>query len=91
MFYKYPEEFVVSVVYDKNLEFECNNENKRVRLLEDDEQEFGILSYEGNVKHAFEDDMTSENIIEYNIQNENEKNILNEIDNEYANSQIRIV
>lgn len=100
MIYNYPKEFVVTVIYDNNLKFGPNDGQKKLGLLDDDELlgeevlKNSSVSDEKNTKESFEDYATDEiedNIFSNSSKYENNKDILNEIDDEYANSQTEAV
>lgn len=113
MIYKYPEEFVVPVVYandlsnkpmyrDWELDLEIDGliiSDKKVQK----DKEFMMEDYEGKVlgnkgeklsefdmdllKEPYQKDMLSHDIVKDGAKNSNVKAILNEIDNEYAESE----
>lgn len=100
MIYNYPKEFVVTVIYDNNLKFGPNDGQKKLGLLDDDELlgeevlKNSSVSDEKNTKESFEDYATDEiedNIFSNSSKYENNKDILNEIDDEYANSQTEAI
>ena len=99
MIYNYPKEFVVTVIYDNNLKFGPNDGQKKLGLLDDELLGEEVLknssvSDEKNTKESFEDYATDEiedNIFSNSSKYENNKDILNEIDDEYANSQTEAV
>lgn len=111
MFYKYPDEFIVPVIYTNDLSFKENDGYRNITSLREEDRENGILLDEENGEKIFESfentnesegrigilnepsqkdgipDNSSSDDLEYNELND----MLNEIDNEYAKSEIGIV
>ena len=116
MFYKYPEEFIVPVIYTKDLVFYRNDgyrnlasygeeiigeniENERL-LLDEEKVERIFESIEntnvsegriGILNEPFQKNEISDNISSNDLEYKEFKEILNEIDNEYAKSESGIV
>ena len=90
MFYKYPEEFIVPVIYSEELKVECNKSYRNSVSVEDSKSDLIELNA-SILKEPFQESWISNNIVSDNLDDEKIKDIINEIDDEYANDEIGIV
>lgn len=94
MFYKYPEEFIVPVIYSEELKVECNKSYRNsvpVEEVFEDSESDSIELNASILKEPFQESWISNNIVSDNLDDEKIKDIINEIDDEYANNEIGIV
>lgn len=94
MFYKYPEEFIVPVIYSEELKVECNNLYRNSVPVEEvvENSESDLMELNPSIlKEPFQESGISNNIVSDNLDDEKIKDIINEIDDEYANNEIGIV
>ena len=94
MFYKYPEEFIVPIIYTKDLQFDSNNANRSSCLIEDviEKGERDLIDVDYiTLKEFLDEGCILENTPSNNLDNENVRDIIMEIDNEYVNSEVGII
>lgn len=94
MFYKYPEEFIVPVIYSEDLKFESNKLYRNSVPVEEvvENGESDLLELNSSIlKEPFQESWISNNIVSDNLEDEKIKDMINEIDDEYVNNEIGIV
>lgn len=87
MFYKYPEEFIVPIIYNKDLKLDLKDQNRGKKMRENNSMEIDYIS----LQESYKDEINSENAALDNLDDEKVKGIMNEIDNEYVNSEVGII
>lgn len=87
MFYKYPEEFIVPIVYNKDLKLDLKDQNRGKKMRGNNSIEADYIS----LQESYQDHITSDNAVLDNLDDEKVKEIMNEIDNEYVISEVGII
>lgn len=94
MFYKYPEEFIVPVIYSEDLKFESTELYRNSVTAEEvaENSEGDLLELNSSIlKEPFQKSGISNNIDADNLEDEKIKEMINEIDDEYVKNEIGIV